>query len=167
VRANLRVSVKKLKGETMCIGLSGIISSKYRIFIHPSSDSHTDIKEKFNLNDNLFYGATRDFVKLELHPLLSLESTNEKDWEFIIDDDSILPKWFMKDEAKKTFLREGMEVIKEGRYSGHWGGSLYLRNTNITSLPENLSVGGDLYLSNTNITSLPENLSVGGEIYRD
>ena len=146
----------------MCIGLSGIISSKYRIFTHPSSDSHTDIKEKFNLSDKYFYGLTRDYVKLELHPLVSLESTNEEDWEFVIDEDGVLPKWFMKNEVKKTFMKEAMGLIKAGRYSGHWGGDLYLRGTNITSLPDNLSVGGSLDLEGTNITSLPENLSVGG-----
>ena len=45
------------------------------------------------------------------------------------------------------------------------GGSLYLRNTNITELPDNLTVGGDLYLSNTNITELPNNLTVEGSLY--
>ncbi len=45
------------------------------------------------------------------------------------------------------------------------GGSLYLSNTPITSLPDNLTVGGSLYLSNTPITSLPDNLTVGGWLY--
>ncbi|MFJ5503850.1 hypothetical protein ACIPUO_06520 [Pectobacterium carotovorum] len=44
------------------------------------------------------------------------------------------------------------------------GGSLDLSGTGITSLPENLSVGGSLYLRGTGITSLPENLSVGGSL---
>ena len=42
------------------------------------------------------------------------------------------------------------------------GGSLYLSNTGITALPENLTVGGSLYLSGTGITALPKNLTVGG-----
>ena len=41
-------------------------------------------------------------------------------------------------------------------------GSLYLRGTNITALPENLTVGSDLYLRDTGITALPDNLTVGG-----
>ena len=45
------------------------------------------------------------------------------------------------------------------------GGSLYLRNTQIASLPDNLTVGGLLDLSNTQITSLPDNLTVGGWLY--
>ena len=38
----------------------------------------------------------------------------------------------------------------------YYGGSLYLRGTGITSLPEGLTVGGSLYLRGTGITSLPE-----------
>ncbi|HNG59963.1 MAG TPA: hypothetical protein PKZ52_09055, partial [Cellvibrionaceae bacterium] len=39
-----------------------------------------------------------------------------------------------------------------------------LRGTQITALPENLSVGGYLDLRGTQITALPENLSVGGSL---
>ncbi|WP_447874773.1 hypothetical protein [Serratia fonticola] len=42
------------------------------------------------------------------------------------------------------------------------GGSLDLRGTGITSLPDNLTVGGYLDLEGTGITSLPDNLTVGG-----
>ena len=41
-------------------------------------------------------------------------------------------------------------------------GHLDLEGTQITSLPDNLSVGGCLDLKGTPITSLPDNLSVGG-----
>jgi hypothetical protein len=44
------------------------------------------------------------------------------------------------------------------------GGNLYLYGTKITSLPDNLNVGGGLYLYNTPITSLPDNLNVGGNL---
>ena len=44
------------------------------------------------------------------------------------------------------------------------GGSLDLEGTNITSLPDNLTVGGSLDLEGTNITSLPDNLTVGGSL---
>ena len=42
------------------------------------------------------------------------------------------------------------------------GGWLYLRGTQITALPDNLTVGGWLDLSGTQITALPDNLTVGG-----
>jgi hypothetical protein len=54
-----------------------------------------------------------------------------------------------------THLPEGLSV----------GGNLDLRGTQITHLPEGLSVGGYLDLSGTPITHLPEGLSVGGGLY--
>ena len=45
------------------------------------------------------------------------------------------------------------------------GGSLYLRGTSITELPDGLSVGGGLDLRGTSITELPDGLSVGGSLY--
>ena len=52
-----------------------------------------------------------------------------------------------------TALPEGLTV----------GGSLDLRGTQITALPEGLTVGGSLDLENcTQITALPEGLTVGG-----
>ena len=47
------------------------------------------------------------------------------------------------------------------------GGRLDLRETNITLLPDNLSVKGYLDIEGTNITSLPDNLSIEGTIYKD
>jgi hypothetical protein len=44
-------------------------------------------------------------------------------------------------------------------------GSLDLENTQITELPDNLTVGGDLDLSDTPITELPDNLTVGRSLY--
>ena len=43
-------------------------------------------------------------------------------------------------------------------------GSLDLRGTQITSLPDNLTVGGGLNLEGTRVTSLPDNLTVGGSL---
>ena len=45
------------------------------------------------------------------------------------------------------------------------GGGLDLRGTQITALPDNLTVGGWLDLSGTQITALPDNLTVGGSLY--
>jgi hypothetical protein len=42
-----------------------------------------------------------------------------------------------------------------------------LRWTNITSLPEGLTVGGDLDLRGSSVTSLPKGLTVNGKIYKD
>ena len=42
------------------------------------------------------------------------------------------------------------------------GGSLDLSGTQITALPDGLTVGGSLDLSGTPITALPDGLTVGG-----
>jgi len=47
------------------------------------------------------------------------------------------------------------------------GGFLSLMGTKISSLPDNLTVGGYLSLINTPISSLPDNLTVGGDLYLD
>ena len=57
----------------------------------------------------------------------------------------------------ENILGVSLEYV-DGRL--HYGGSLDLRSTQITALPENLTVGGFLYLRNTQITALPENLTV-------
>jgi len=44
-------------------------------------------------------------------------------------------------------------------------GGLDLRDTDITALPDGLSVGGYLDLNRTKITALPEGLKVGGKIF--
>ena len=44
------------------------------------------------------------------------------------------------------------------------GGWLNLKYTPIATLPNNLTVGGGLYLKGTKITSLPDNLMVGGSL---
>ena len=63
----------------------------------------------------------------------------------------------LKDELRLTTAQaQGKEAIP---------GSLYLENTQITSLPDNLTVGGYLNLENTQITSLPDNLTVGTSLY--
>lgn len=46
------------------------------------------------------------------------------------------------------------------------GGFLDLEGTQITELPDNLSVGDALDLRGIQITELPDNLSVGGKILR-
>ena len=55
----------------------------------------------------------------------------------------------------KLTLEDAKRMMEEN------GGSLDLRDTSITALPEGLVVGGSLDLSGTQITALPEGLTVG------
>jgi hypothetical protein len=58
-------------------------------------------------------------------------------------------------DSEITSLPKGLKV----------GGWLDLSRSKIKSLPEGLKVGGDLNLTYTEITSLPEGLEVGGTLY--
>ena len=58
----------------------------------------------------------------------------------------------------KLTLEEAKRLMEENN------GSLDLSDTQITSLPDGLTVGGSLYLSGTQITSLPDGLTVGGSL---
>ena len=67
----------------------------------------------------------------------------------------------MKQEIEKFRKETGVNlVVKDGK--PFYGGSLDLRGTGITALPDNLTVGGSLDLRGTGITALPNNLTVGG-----
>jgi hypothetical protein len=70
-------------------------------------------------------------------------------------------------KSKEILAFEKLANVTLSYLDGKWsyGGSLYLRGTGITSLPDNLTVGGSLYLRGTGITSLPDNLTVGGSLY--
>ena len=58
----------------------------------------------------------------------------------------------------KLTLKKAQKLMKEN------GDSLDLRGTQITALPDNLTVGGSLDLRGTQITALPDNLTVGGSL---
>ncbi len=82
------------------------------------------------------------------------------------------PKHSMKIGKKALIIKWFSNLdIDESRYeilpdlSIKVNGNLDLSNTQITSLPDNLSVGRNLNLSNTQITSLPDNLTIGGDLY--
>jgi len=62
--------------------------------------------------------------------------------------------------SSKSHTTKAHTMIIEKNYSG-W---LDLRGTQITALPEGLTVGGSLDLQGTQITALPEGLTVGGSL---
>ena len=65
--------------------------------------------------------------------------------------------FYFGDEAKELIL-QGKEVTKVI-------GTLNLKRTQITALPDNLKVSGTLYLNDTPITALPDNLKVSGHLW--
>ena len=57
------------------------------------------------------------------------------------------------------------DIAKMMDKNGHIKGYLDLRGTQITALPDGLTVGGYLDLRGTQITALPDGLTVGGSLY--
>ncbi|MFR1813180.1 hypothetical protein, partial [Dysgonomonas capnocytophagoides] len=67
---------------------------------------------------------------------------------------------------KNTQLEEIARITLENKDGKlYYGGYLDLGGTQITALPDNLTVGGSLNLEGTRITALPDNLTVGGSLY--
>ena len=69
-----------------------------------------------------------------------------------------------KEERQENYQIAIQKKIQQ-YINGGSKGDLDLRNTPITSLPNNLKVSGNLDLYNTPITSLPNDLQVDGTLY--
>ena len=80
----------------------------------------------------------------------------------ILENKILIPRR-SKEERQKNHLITVQKKVQQYIKSGSKG-DLNLKNTPITSLPDNLIVGGYLDLINTPITSLPDNLQVGGSL---
>ena len=80
------------------------------------------------------------------------------------EEDTIFITRRSPEERKKNWKIAVYRQVKQ-YMKGDRKGSLDLRNTPITSLPDGLTVGGYLYLEGTPITSLPDGLTVGGSLY--
>ena len=78
----------------------------------------------------------------------------------ILENKILIPRR-SPDERSANFIIATQKKIQQYIKDGSKG-NLDLRNTPITSLPDNLKVGGSLSLIDTPITSLPDNLQVGG-----
>jgi len=150
----------------MCIGKGMIVTRVHgEPLFRMDSNDHAPIVEKFNLRDTKL--VDRDWVRIELLPCGDLFSTKEADWEYRVDEEGTLPAWYEEtaeawiDRCLRTLFTK---IIPAWKKDGV-GGDLYLRDTQIKSLPDNLKVGGWLYLWDTQIKSLPDNLKVGGWLY--
>jgi len=79
----------------------------------------------------------------------------------IIDDDLIYYR-LIKNKCDDI---PGIAEEDLGSYL-HIPGNLYLEGTNITSLPDGLTVGGNLYLYGLKIKKIPDDAIIKGEIYK-
>ena len=166
----------------MCKFKSGIILKNGDVIMSPNTDHHSDLLHDNNINDDTVDPSKKSFARFEFIPhggLLDFGTYN------LTIDEQVIPKWltgYKRNKAKAVIVqwcKDNITNVFEGDlYLSHTnitslpdnlsvGGYLDLSHTNITSLPDNLRVSGSLDLSHTNITSLPDNLSVGGTIYKD
>ena len=98
-------------------------------------------------------------IKPSLNESLNFERGVDPKHSMKIGKKALIIKWFSDlgiDESRYEILPDLSIKVN---------GNLDLSNTQITSLPDNLTVEGWLDLSNTQITSLPDNLTVGGSLY--
>ena len=84
--------------------------------------------------------------------------------DILSENNKILIPRRSAEERQKNYAIATQKKIQQYIKQGSKG-DLDLRNTPITSLPNDLKVGDNLHLSNTSITSLPNNLKVGGTFY--
>lgn len=82
----------------------------------------------------------------------------------ILRENKILIPRRSAEEREKNYLISTQKQIQQYIKDGSKG-NLDLRNTPITSLPNNLKVEGGLFLGGTKITFLPNNLKVGGSLF--
>ena len=147
---------KKYKKEVkkMCEYLSfGVLKKgRLRILVGESTVSHSNMADVNKVKENSYYEAewTKDDKGESLVVWTEDHDESEKYIKRILDEYT---------DRKKLEVEVWRKVAVTG-------GSLDLRDTNITSLPEGLKVGGYLDLQGIKIKSLPEGLKVGGKIYR-
>jgi hypothetical protein len=149
----------------MCQGISAVCVQRgeRRLYFKSGVNSHSDIRDTFNLSDN----KIGEQVNLEAH--LFGDFFNIKDWKIIIDHDvSDIPKWFEEDRPniEGLFLDFLEEEIRETKVTGTYKGSLdlgYLKDGKGVKLPK--KIGGCLYLNSlTSAEGLVLPKKIGGDL---
>jgi len=154
----------------MCQFKSGIAvrisESEVEIRTLPFEDSHTNIREKFNISeDNL--GLSRYSTPVELIPT-KLDFEDNSCWKLVFD--SSKPDWWedgMTEKATIQLLKAAKEDFDAFMSGKEYPGSFDLNR--LTSIPNgfNPTIGGSLRLKR--LTSIPSgfNPTVGGDLRLD
>ena len=93
----------------MCRFKSGIILKNRCVIAQGANDSHSDMLEELNIEDNR-ENAMRMFVRAELLPPDNEWWTDPDTWNINIDQD-ITPEWF--DIDKERYIEEFRAAVKE------------------------------------------------------
>lgn len=103
----------------MCNFKSGIILKNKIVLCPEGNESHSDLLEKLNIEDNHF-NASKVFVRAELLPGENSMSHVER-WTYKVDQD-IVPDWYEEDRERyeeefrnevKAWVKEHMNTVEE------------------------------------------------------
>lgn len=103
----------------MCNFKSGIILKNKIVLCPEGNESHSDLLEKLNIEDNHF-NASKVFVRAELLPGENNMSHVER-WTYKVDQD-IVPDWYEEDRERyeeefrnevKAWVKEHMNTVEE------------------------------------------------------
>lgn len=102
----------------MCKFKSGVILKNKVVLAPLGNESHSDLLESLNIEDN-YFNATKKFVRVELLPPNGQISEDISKWKYYVDQ-GIVPDWYEEDEEKyenefrtkvKEFLEENFVCI--------------------------------------------------------
>ena len=120
----------------MCRFKSGIITRELT-YCPWDTERHEEMIDRLKLDDST---RSPDFVRVELTPCGDKWWKNIDGWKFNVDQD-YLPDWW-----NAAFAEQEMKNVVVGKMPlVSFECDLDLRDTGITSLPDNLSVGGEIY----------------------
>lgn len=82
----------------MCRFKSGIILKNKIVLAPKNNNSHSDLLESLNIEDNSF-NAMKTFVRIELIPPNDDVLADIKTWKYVVDQD-ITPDWYEEDKSR-------------------------------------------------------------------
>jgi hypothetical protein len=94
----------------------------------------------------------------------ALRTPYDKLVRYIYENGLFIPKKGTKAETDWKAIRVFSNLNIPPTAKPNINGNINLSGTNITSLPNNITIGGDLDLSKTKLTELPDNLTVTGTL---
>ena len=143
----------------MCQHKSGIVvkvsETECKVFCLPGEDSHSKIRDAFNISDTALLG--RYHTPVEFVPVRGVSAIEDYDFKF----DAGKPDWWcqqFEDEAKRVLFAQSQEDVM-----GSFVGNADFRSlTSAKGLEALASVGGDAYFISTCLGRSGANIGSGG-----
>ena len=156
----------------MCSFKSGVPVYKslteVTLYTIKGEDSHTVIKEKYNIPDDFSRDGMRHCTA-EYKPganssLCDPESNNWLDWEFVFDSER--PNWWNEEHTKSAICQLRKAVLSEWENGNrHYAGNFHAPSYN-QPFPEGFTCGGNFHAPSYN-HPFPEGFTCGGYFHAD